>query len=236
MNPTRPFRARIPVTFAGGLTALAALSFAPTVRAGPTVSADLDLGTSVGRDTFAPVPFGGTGGCSGGSTMFGTPSPQCNQYTVTRADPRQLSKLYIVGFRLRAGWRFDIGPIFLVPEIGAGYDVQRYTEGYGAPSSLPRVFGGARGGLSFSLAPPVRLEPGVYGHVGYAHEDGMMGGGAVANDVGFALDLRVLRLLLVGAHVGYEVVTTWASPDPAHTLVLADRWVGYGVHAGVVFW
>ncbi len=53
-----------------------------------------------------------------------------------------------------------------------------------------------------------------------------------------------MRLLLVGAHVDYEVVTSWASvpqvypnqAGPAQTFMLADRWVGYGAHAGVLFW
>src|SRR6185437_14258751 len=89
----------------------------------------------------------------------------------------------------------------------------------------------------------------------------------VANDVGLALDLRLLRYFFVGAHVGYEVVTLWqpvpSSPSPAHPpggcmtdfgtpgcvnmaplpslasggpVATADKWIGYGLHAGVLLW
>ena len=177
--------------------ALAALLAASSpALAGPTVSADLDLGTSIGRDS-AP----------------------------------SASLLYIAGFRIRAGWRFSLGPVFLVPEIGGGYDVQRFT---GAPDgSLPRVFGGARAGLSLPVLPLLHVEPGLYGHVGYAPSNGA----GLANDVGIALDLRLLRVLLIGAHVGYEVVTRWVSLAPlsSESVAVADKWIGYGVHAGVVF-
>ena len=194
---------RLPVlAAAAALTVL--VTAAPSALAGPTVSADLDLGTSIGRD-LAPSP-----GPSG-------------------AAPTSL--LYIAGFRIRAGWRFSLGPLLLVPEIGGGYDVQRFS---GAPDgSLPRVFVGGRGGLSLPVLPLVRFEPGLYGHIGYAPGTGP----GLANDVGLALDLRLLRFLLVGAHVGYEVVTRWlsAAPFSSGTVAIADRWIGYGVHAGVVF-
>ena len=175
----------------------AVLAVSKRALAGPTVSADLDLGTSIGRDTA----------------------------------PTQTSLLYIAGFRIRAGWRFSLGPVFLVPELGGGYDVQRFS---GAPDgSLPRVFGGARAGLSLPVLPLLHFEPGLYGHVGYAPSHGA----GLANDVGLALDLRLLRVLLIGAHVGYEVVTRWVSlaPISPESVAVADEWIGYGVHAGVVF-
>ena len=86
------------------------------------------------------------------------------------------------------------------------------------------------------------------GHVGYARYLGGAWNGlandvandGVANDVGLSLDLRLLGRLVVGAHVGYDVITVWQSfamYDPAlPTAALADRWVGSGVHAGVLFW
>jgi len=69
-------------------------------------------------------------------------------------------------------------------------------------------------------------------------------GNGMANDVGLALDLRILRRILVGAHVGYEVVTAFepVQTQPlfgtpmSHTEAYAEKWVGYGVHAGVLFW
>ncbi len=191
--------------------ALAALTLSPPAHAGPTVSANLDLGTSVGSSTGGPM---------------GDYPP-----------------VAVEGFRVRGGWRFDLGPIWLVPEIGAGYDVLYYFVG---SVSLPRVFGGARAGVSLPLAPTLRFEPGIYGHVGYAYfGDALLPGNAMTNDVGLALDLRLLQRILVGAHVGYEVVTTWqpamTTPLPggtpmAYTVAYAEKWIGYGVHAGVLFW
>ena len=209
--------------------ALAAAFFTTTpAHAGPTVSADLDLGTSLGGRNVAS----GTG-----SLMAPGPSP-----------------LYIVGFRARAGWRFDIGPLWLLPEIGGGYDVERFA-GAGVESSLPRAFGGARAGLSLPLLPALRLEPGVYGHAGFAQYQADDNG--TAFDAGLALDLRILRRLLVGVQVGYDVVTVWhpgsepSTPSPGCAMnafgvcaptsaggssPLADRWLSYGLHAGVLFW
>jgi hypothetical protein len=61
----------------------------PHRHAGPTVSADLDLGTST-RSTAS-------------DTLGVLPSP---------------APLYIVGFVVRAGWRFDVAPVWFLPEIG----------------------------------------------------------------------------------------------------------------------
>jgi hypothetical protein len=213
------------------------LTLAPSAHAGPTVAADLDLGTSVKRD-YLPA---------------GDQNPE----------PYSPSALYVTGFRIRAGWRFDVGPVFLLPEIGGGYDVERFAFS-GFPtitSSLPRVFAGGRAGLSLPLAPLLRLEPAIYGHVGDAWYQGEVRGNGLATDVGLALDLRILKLVLVGVHVGYDVVTVWESlpsgdmvnppaPNCVQTVTgcvpqtpvstgpfaLADRWVSYGVHAGVLFW
>ncbi len=211
-----------------------ALALTSPAAAGPTVAADLDLGTSVKR-TYLP-----------GAAPDGGPTPP--------------AALYLVGLRIRAGWRFDVGPVFLLPEIGGGYDVERFT---GAPSSalsLPRVFGGARAGLSLALAPALRFEPAIYGHAGDAWYAGARGNG-LALDTGLALDLRLLKYVIVGVQVGYDVVTVWQSQPsgslvnpptsgcaplatgcatstttPAGALALADGWVSYGVHAGVLFW
>ncbi len=80
--------------------ALAATLFATPAHAGPTLAADLDLGTSV--DTFKAA--------SSPSNYLGVQVPPA---------------LYDVGLRIRAGWRFDLGHIFIVPEVGVGYDIER---------------------------------------------------------------------------------------------------------------
>ncbi len=226
------------------LALAATFSASHPAHAGPTVAADLDLGTPVGRGIAASI-----------ASAVPPTGPVAS-----------LPALWIVGFRVRAGWRFDVGPVWLLPEIGGGYDVERTHEGTGIHGyPLPRGFGGARAGVSLPLAPLVRFEPGIYGHVGYARywltggpDDGL------ANDVGLSLDLRILRYLIVGAQVGYDVVTVWKSPpvSPSYppppmsgcsafgpcsgsqlpppasggSVALADKWLSYGVHAGVLFW
>jgi hypothetical protein len=248
MTPTRTSRARLPFTLATGLLATAALSFAPTVQAGPTVAADMDLGACVGQGITSY-----TRGLA--PTTGPVPGP---------------AALYVAGFRIRAGWRFDIGPVWILPELGGGYDAERFQTGPTTQSyPLPRAFGGARAGLSLPLAAALRLEPAVYGHVGYAHY--WLGGESddgLANDVGLSLDLRFLKYFIVGAQVGYEVVTLWqpvrsspsstpptggcmtafgtpvpcsqpptgAGASAATSVATADKWIGYGIHAGVLFW
>ena len=87
LPPTHPPRL-LPTVAA--ILALAGFSTLTTpALAGPTVSADLDLGTSVM-----------TGSAS--SSYIYTPYPAS-------------SPLYLVGFTLRAGWRFDLGPVWLLP-------------------------------------------------------------------------------------------------------------------------
>jgi hypothetical protein len=230
-------------SLASALALAAALSTSAAAQAGPTLAADLDLGTSVGQGTTART--------------------NSAPYTGPVAS---LPALYLVGFRLRAGWRFDVGPVWILPEIGGGYDVERMHEGSGIQGyPLPRAFAGGRAGVSLPIAPLVRFEPGIYGHVGYARY-WLTGGpdNGLANDVGLSLDLRIFRYLIVGAQVGYDVVTLWqpqptsgSSPPPpmsgcsafgmcgtvpatpigtVGSVALTDKWVSYGVHAGVLFW
>ena len=91
-----------------------------------------------------------------------------------------------------------------MPEIGAGYDIERYDDGSVA-ARWARALGGARAGFSFAVLPALRFEPAVYGHVGYARWISGSGANGLANDVGLALDLRILKLFTVGAHLGYDV-------------------------------
>ncbi len=149
------------------------------------------------------------------------------------------SPLYVVGFRVRAGWRFDLGPIWLLPELGGGYDNER--DAAGNPGvSLPRAFGGLRGGVSLPVAPAFRLEPAVYGHLGWAWYVTSAPMDGLAADVGAALDLRFLQRFMVGVHLGYDVVTTKLTvegpPPSSSTVALADGWLAYGLHAGAMFW
>jgi hypothetical protein len=230
-RPAPPRRPRALSTLTAAL-ALAAAFFATTqAHAGPTVSADLDLGTST-RPTAAFAESTGD-----------TPSSP-----------------YTIGFTLRAGWRFDIGPVWLLPEIGGSYAVERFqaeTAVTGQPTAhLSRFLAGGRIGWSGVGVPAIRFEPAIYGHAGAgwysAQEDGP------AFDVGLSLDLRILRRLIVGVQAGYNVVTilhpaAGTSPSPSPGCVqtasgcvplapssiaipaVSDGWVSYGLHAGVLF-
>jgi hypothetical protein len=201
------------------LPLLLALTALPTAsaHAGPTVSADLDLGTSTKSTPGEEVP----------------PSP-----------------LYIAGFLVRAGWRFDVAPVWLLPEIGAGYAVERFATISGGPSlnaNLARFFAGGRIGWSGPLQPDLHLEPSIYGHVGGGWYSGYYNQATgYACDVGLSLDLRIRRHFIVGAQVGYDVVTVPPVPAapapplagyiPMASPAVADPWVSYGIHAGWLFW
>jgi len=110
-------------TLSGLVSLAAALTFSRSAHAGPTLGADLDLGTAI--DTFKAA--------SSPSNYLGVQVPPA---------------LYDVGFRIRAGWRFDLGRFFIVPEFGVGYDVERESSFSTSTTSdnveLVRVLGGAR--------------------------------------------------------------------------------------------
>ncbi len=215
-------RSLLPLT---ALTLSAVLLTTPA-HAGPTVSADLDLGTST-RSTPSDCL------CTSGAT----PLP-----------------LYIAGFALRAGWRFDVGPagvapLWLLPELGWSYVVERLQSApattFPPDSSLLRFFVGGRIGVSVALRPELQLEPSVYGHVGGGTYDGeYIDSTGTAFDVGLSVDLRVRQHFLVGAQVGYDVVSVPSHPNiapngfplPGFTPGFADPWVSYGIHAGWLFW
>jgi hypothetical protein len=220
-RPNPPHSLRLLPTVAA-LLALAAFSTVTTqAHAGPTVSADLDLGTSV-------LPSG---------TYIAATQPV--------GDP-----LYLVGFTLRAGWRFDLGPVWLLPEIGGGYAVERFQFPEGMVLDLGRFFGGARVGWSgVLLAPELRFEPSIFGHVGGGWYSDQMTG--VSFDAGISLDLRIRQHFIVGAQAGYDVVrvppmgsqgqcSMVAFGMPCDTIrgtpALLDEWVTYGIHAGWLFW
>src|ERR1700760_2553381 len=93
--------------------------FVPSLaHAAPTVSADLDMGTSTDRTAVA--------------RQIGVPG--------FLAAP-----LYVVGFTLRAGYRFDLGSFFLLPELGGGYVAERFVPEPGGGATT-----GSLGGRSVS--------------------------------------------------------------------------------------
>jgi hypothetical protein len=209
------------------LTALATALLTTPAKAGPTVSADLDLGTST-RSGATPA--------TGPLPILPNPSP-----------------LYVTGFTFRAGWRFDVAPVWFLPELGASYDVEHFLSGvqdvvYVYPSTtaaMERFFVGGRIGWSGVLGPEVRFEPSIYGHAGAGWYHAFFSDSTgYACDVGLSLDLRIGQHFIVGAQVGYDVVTV---PPVAATMTyltgvtnavpaVADPWISYGIHAGWLFW
>lgn len=181
---------------------------APSAHAGPTASVDLDFGTATNS---APGPTG----------IYASPSP-----------------LYTAGFVLRVGWRFDVAPVWFVPEIGGGYVVERFepipTTTSAVSGHVGLLFGGGRFGFSVVVQPELRFEPGVFGHVGGGWYSSSLN--APAFDVGLALDLRIRRRFIVGAHVGYDVVILSHVPNEFLTPPVTDPWVSYGLHGGFLFW
>ncbi len=205
------------------LLALAAPLLTTQALAGPTVSADLDLGTSTR---------------SAGSIDAALPNP---------------SPLYLAGFVLRAGWRFDVAPVWFLPEVGAGYAVERFagTPTQIAPGNyvsapadvgLARLFGGGRIGWSGVLRPELDLEPSIDGHAGAGwYGAGYSRSPGYACDVGLSLDSRVRRHVILGVQVGYDVVSVQPPQSAGVPAVfslpaVADPWVSYGIHAGWLFW
>ena len=139
---------------------------------------------------------------------------------------------YGLGAGGRLGWRFNVGPAWIAPEVGGHYLAFLGTSGIYTDQpndQVARVFGGAR----FGLAGPV--QPSFYGHVGA----GWLGAHAVgpALDVGFALDLALVPHFTFGAQLGYDVALIWHGTDPTFGAFppYVVRWINAGLHAGVAF-
>jgi hypothetical protein len=71
------------------------------------------------------------------------------------------------------------------------------------------------------------LEPGVFAHVGVGHLSGVGAFTAPAFDVGLALDLTLIPLIDIGAHVAYNALLG----DDERT---GFSWLTAGLHAALV--
>ena len=118
------------------------------------------------------------------------------------------------------------------------------------------MLGGGRIGWTYALRPEIRFEPSIFGHAGA----GWYGSAPIGSafDVGLSLDLRIRGHFIVGAQVGYDVVTRYPHPpalpctpvivqtatgpvtlpceNPLPLPAESDPWVTYGVDAGWLFW
>ena len=123
------------------------------------------------------------------------------------------------GFNGRVGYRFKLGPVYLLPEVGAGY--MRFESGV-HPS---RVFVGGRFGYAGSI-----FQPHIFGHVGY----GWIGSGVDLNNAinyhgityngGAGIDFQIIKLLSLGVHGAYT----------RNDGVVGVNWLSFGVNASVL--
>lgn len=131
-----------------------------------------------------------------------------------------------VGFSGRLGYRFDIGPLWLAPELGGGYLTFGDVDGQALHPS--RMYGGGRVGLDGFVQPQLYVHAG-YGWLGDLGDVSLEG---ALFEVGVAVDLRVLPVLGIGAHAGFT------SNDNLHGGAQARdsfNWLSFGVHAGLTF-
>ena len=146
---------------------------------------------------------------------------------------------YALGIGGRAGWRFDLGPVWIGPELGSSYlaywgaSDDAFMTTNGALPHAARILAGMRFGLGG------RVQPAFYGHAGAgwlgAHEVGP------AFDAGLALDFALVPHFVFGAQLGYNVVAVWRGrtgmmgPVEIIETPAVARWVSTGLHAGVAF-
>jgi hypothetical protein len=108
----------------------------------------------------------------------------------------------------------------LTPEIGGAYHT---FSGAASPKFSQGIVGGR---LQFGKV----LEPGMYAHLGYGHLSGAVGDGysGASVDAGVTLDLTLLPLIDVGAHVGYNGLLKSGGHDAFDSYVV-------GLHAALIF-
>lgn len=139
-----------------------------------------------------------------------------------------------IGAGGRLGWRFDFGPVWLQPEVAGHYTsflnaANTDSSASGGSIHVVRVLGGARLGGAGLISGVI--EPALFGHAGYGWFSSRTKG--TAFDVGFALDVKIVRHFSFGAHGAYNVVAD--SSEFIGASVPAFKWVSYGVHAGAYF-
>jgi hypothetical protein len=137
---------------------------------------------------------------------------------------------YALGIGGRLGWRVDRGPAWIAPELGGNYLTFQGGDHIGRHENAGRIFTGVRFGLAGLV------QPAFYGHVGAGWRDAHAVGPAF--DVGFALDIALVRRFIFGAQLGYNAVVSWpGSSDPVSgsTTPSVLRWINAGLHASVHF-
>ena len=137
------------------------------------------------------------------------------------------------GFDLRVGYRFRVPyqPLWITPELTAGY-----TD---LSAQIIRVRPGLR--VAFGQF----VIPFVYSHLGWGltrfdplgtadtqNRAAFVSGSGIALDAGAGVDFAVLRRLLVGAHLGYNVVDVGQAGT---TLEWRAKWMSVGLGGTYLF-
>lgn len=142
---------------------------------------------------------------------------------------------FAIGGGGRFGWRFDLGRVWLQPEAAGHY--MRFLGGLcedyckATHTHATRVLGGVRIGGAGLISGVI--EPALFGHGGYGWLSSKLKGPAV--DVGFALDVRVVRVFRFGVHGAYNVVDGQPTPRDQQGAYPAMKWVSFGLHVGAGF-
>jgi hypothetical protein len=121
------------------------------------------------------------------------------------------------GGGLRAGAQLDLVVATLIIEGGGSY------HGFGGDDEVS-VWRGIVGG---EVRIGAVLEPGLFAHAGVGSLSGAGEFTAPAVDVGFALDLTIIPLVDLGAHVAYNALLG----DEEHD---GFSWLTAGLHAALV--
>lgn len=148
-----------------------------------------------------------------------------------------------IGAGARFGWRFDFGPVWLQPEVAGHYT---HLPRYECPLCEPRptsihaarILGGVRLGGSGLISKAI--EPAIFGHAGYgwlkfAHAGQPGDTAGPAFDVGFALDVKIVRHFRFGAHAAYNVIKPLYPSEYLGFRVLSEKWINFGLHADAAF-
>jgi hypothetical protein len=121
------------------------------------------------------------------------------------------------GGGLRVGTQLDLVAATLILEAGGSY------HGFSGLGD-PRVWRGIVGG---EVRIGKILEPGLFAHVGVGRLSGAGAFTAPTVDVGLALDLTLIPLIDVGAHVAYDALLGSDDRD-------GFGWITAGLHAALV--
>lgn len=124
------------------------------------------------------------------------------------------------GLALRYGYKLDLKVFSLTPELGGSYAT------FSGPADVEYYRGFAGGRLTLGKV----LEPGVFAHIGYGHvsAEPSSGRSALSLDGGVTLDLTIIPIVDLGAHVAYSGLLAKDNLPAFDTYII-------GLHAALAF-